>query len=618
MPFEDDDVVNRDGQISLGRLERIAARGAGPIVYPGEGNSYQSPTGQTFTQIDASQSGKPLVAMVKVGGISNVTNTTTPTVTTTVPHGLSAGQSVTIAGVAGATGANGTFVVGATPDALNFNLPGSPPGAYTSGGMVQTGEGNYYLAKIVQWSGTAWIDPPGGTQACRFLPANGEAPTVGIVYESLDVRTDPASNLEVYSDNFGASGGGATTSPGTTNNWYSTNYYYGSSTYYGPTTYNNTTYYTGPTVSYCYVIWPPVRVTLTPNGSRITLVPIGQPPVPTISLANDFSPEVCGAWFILSLPGGSTLSTIPTGNTDAGQKFVLLTGWTAIIGAGAILVTPGTPIPPSGTGAVDGTWLILTNESSGVIAISQLDNASNFANQFNWSSDALNGGSRLYLYSEDSASFLYDAQQQKWVLQSTTGQFSHTAGSVHATSPAADGPSAWIPVGFTRQTFTANYTISGALDVMASLVNSAANVTATLPKASSRKGQLVYVCDEGGGLSSVVPLTIAPAVGDSIFGPGGTAIYRPYGLICYESDGSTGWYTKREQVFGAKYAGLVPQAGATPTATNYLAETGAWLPLPTGYTGTLPRVVSVACVAGVLTVVTQTDTYLRGALISSV
>jgi hypothetical protein len=72
------------------------------------------------------------------GAISNVTNANPPVVTSTA-HGLAVGDVVTIYGVVGATGVNGTFRVSAQ-DANTFTLqtlaaanPGAP-GAYSSGG----------------------------------------------------------------------------------------------------------------------------------------------------------------------------------------------------------------------------------------------------------------------------------------------------------------------------------------------------------------------------------------------------------------------------------------------------------------------------------------------------
>jgi hypothetical protein len=68
--------------------------------------------------------------------ITGVTNVTNPTVTTSAPHGIVAGQTVTIASVGGAVGVNGTWVVTTVPTSTTFTLTMAAPGAYTSGGTV--------------------------------------------------------------------------------------------------------------------------------------------------------------------------------------------------------------------------------------------------------------------------------------------------------------------------------------------------------------------------------------------------------------------------------------------------------------------------------------------------
>jgi len=87
-----------------------------------------------YTGAAASQVGTPLSTSVG-GGITNVTNVTNPTITTASNHGLVAGQYVTISGVVGATGVNGTFAV-TTATGTTFTLTMAAPGAYTSGGVV--------------------------------------------------------------------------------------------------------------------------------------------------------------------------------------------------------------------------------------------------------------------------------------------------------------------------------------------------------------------------------------------------------------------------------------------------------------------------------------------------
>lgn len=67
------------------------------------------------------------------GNVSNATNAS-PIVVTSASHGLATGDRVTITGVVGNTGANGTFIVTRVSDDT-FSLDGSSGnGAYSSGG----------------------------------------------------------------------------------------------------------------------------------------------------------------------------------------------------------------------------------------------------------------------------------------------------------------------------------------------------------------------------------------------------------------------------------------------------------------------------------------------------
>jgi len=67
------------------------------------------------------------------GPITNATNAS-PIVITSAGHGLSTGTRVTVSGVGGNSGANGTFIV-TVIDANTFSLNGSAgTGAYTTGG----------------------------------------------------------------------------------------------------------------------------------------------------------------------------------------------------------------------------------------------------------------------------------------------------------------------------------------------------------------------------------------------------------------------------------------------------------------------------------------------------
>lgn len=65
--------------------------------------------------------------------ITGVTNSATPTVTTSGSHGLSVGDLIAISLVGGATGANGVWRVATAPTATTFTFAaGSSVGAYTS------------------------------------------------------------------------------------------------------------------------------------------------------------------------------------------------------------------------------------------------------------------------------------------------------------------------------------------------------------------------------------------------------------------------------------------------------------------------------------------------------
>ena len=69
--------------------------------------------------------------------IANVTNAVNAQVTTRVQHGLNVGQPITISGVQGATGINGSQTVATIVDDFTFIvILGAPPGNYIDGGMI--------------------------------------------------------------------------------------------------------------------------------------------------------------------------------------------------------------------------------------------------------------------------------------------------------------------------------------------------------------------------------------------------------------------------------------------------------------------------------------------------
>jgi hypothetical protein len=88
----------------------------------------------TFTQL---VNGSPTQDPAVGGGITGVTNSTSPTITTSSAHGLVVGNMVTIASVGGATGVNGTWAVASVPSSTTFTVTlTSTAGSYTSGGTV--------------------------------------------------------------------------------------------------------------------------------------------------------------------------------------------------------------------------------------------------------------------------------------------------------------------------------------------------------------------------------------------------------------------------------------------------------------------------------------------------
>jgi cyclophilin family peptidyl-prolyl cis-trans isomerase len=92
------------------------------------------PTGLSISSSTGAITGTITDAIV---GISGVTNTVNPTITTAAANNLTVGESVTIAGVGGATGINGTFVVASVPTTTTFTITdATAPGDYTSGGAV--------------------------------------------------------------------------------------------------------------------------------------------------------------------------------------------------------------------------------------------------------------------------------------------------------------------------------------------------------------------------------------------------------------------------------------------------------------------------------------------------
>ncbi|GAC1519351.1 MAG: hypothetical protein NVS2B16_25560 [Chloroflexota bacterium] len=91
------------------------------------------------TQVGGSTYTRQQIAGLTGGAITGITNVTNPVVTTTSVHGLLVGQTVTIAGVVGATGANGTWTVASVADTLRYQITAAAPGVWTSGGTSTGG-----------------------------------------------------------------------------------------------------------------------------------------------------------------------------------------------------------------------------------------------------------------------------------------------------------------------------------------------------------------------------------------------------------------------------------------------------------------------------------------------
>lgn len=116
----------------------IAATGEGDTGSIGVGFIRSMDGGATWQLLDSINNN---LQQAVGGGITAVTNTVNPTITTATPHGLAVGQVVTILGVNGAYGVNGTFtvasVIGAPLTSTQFTITlASAPGVYTSAGTV--------------------------------------------------------------------------------------------------------------------------------------------------------------------------------------------------------------------------------------------------------------------------------------------------------------------------------------------------------------------------------------------------------------------------------------------------------------------------------------------------
>lgn len=96
-----------------------------------------APTWRLYGATGVLAGGTGAATSFETGSVTGATNAS-PVVITSAGHGLSVGQSVTVSGVGGNTGANGTFAVSAVTS-TTFTLSGSTgTGNYTTGGTWKT------------------------------------------------------------------------------------------------------------------------------------------------------------------------------------------------------------------------------------------------------------------------------------------------------------------------------------------------------------------------------------------------------------------------------------------------------------------------------------------------
>lgn len=301
---------------------------------------------------------------------------------------------------------------------------------------------------------------------------------------------------------------------------------------------------------------------------------------------NDYTPATLALWYTLNVTGSRTM-----------------TGWTA---------------------GANGQWMTVSNTGSGTLKLTDEDGGSAAGNRFKLTSAGTSGElPRVFLYTGQSCTFLYDGAVSRWRMIATDSEFDVAQGLFHASpyniagstdwraikwqdvpimqpsgaghapgltadTPAVAGSAlylredaSWSLPGFVRLTFTANFTITGSGDTQASLTSSGSAITATLPPAANRKGQIVWVTDESGAISTTNTLSVVAGAGDTL--DRSVTMSKPYDLRQFQSDGSHGWTLREKPSFGPTSPGLVPAASASPSATKYLDETGAFS-IPVGTT----------------------------------
>lgn len=127
------------GFVILGNIINLIAQVRNSTRTPQDPDA--APTWRAYGQSGVVANGT--ASLLQQGTVSNVTNAN-PAQVTSSNSDVSTGTVVTISGVLGATGVNGTFAA-TFVDQNNFTVPVAAGGAYTSGGIWHT-TGLYSIA----------------------------------------------------------------------------------------------------------------------------------------------------------------------------------------------------------------------------------------------------------------------------------------------------------------------------------------------------------------------------------------------------------------------------------------------------------------------------------------
>ncbi len=115
--------------------------------------------------------GSVLANHIANGTITGATNANPIVITTTAAHGLTTGETVTIAGVTGNTNANGTWVV-TVLTSTTFSIPAVGNGSYISGGTWRTDPTLIPLGQVTQ-PHYCWFNNLDATNYIKILSGNG-------------------------------------------------------------------------------------------------------------------------------------------------------------------------------------------------------------------------------------------------------------------------------------------------------------------------------------------------------------------------------------------------------------------------------------------------------------